>query len=97
VSAAVVASDAAPVSPAVRYVARRDRNRRNQVTLAIVLLIAVIVLAIVLIFVLQRGSARPTTGAVQSGLVMNCIGLMVKPRNPAIDSKRKAIGFERHE
>jgi hypothetical protein len=48
-----------PSSPAARYVAQRERNRRNQVTLAIVLLIGVIVLAIVLILVLQRESSTP--------------------------------------
>ena len=45
-----------PVSPAVRYVARRERNRRNQFTIAVILLLAVIVLAGVLIWVLRRGS-----------------------------------------
>lgn len=46
-----------PVSPAVRYVARRERNRRNQFTIAVTLLLAVIVLAGVLIWVLKRGSS----------------------------------------
>jgi hypothetical protein len=47
----------APSSPAARYVAQRERNRRNQVMLAILLFVSVIVLAIVLILVLQRGSS----------------------------------------
>lgn len=53
--------DQSPSSPAARYVAQRERNRRNQVTLAILLLVGVIVLAIVLILVLQRGSSTPST------------------------------------
>jgi hypothetical protein len=52
----VAAEPIEPVSPAVRYVARRERNRRNQFTVAVILLLAVIVLAAVLIWVLQRGS-----------------------------------------
>jgi hypothetical protein len=48
-------------TPADRYVARRARNRRNQVYIAIVLLVSVIVLAAVLVFVLQRGSSTPAT------------------------------------
>jgi hypothetical protein len=50
----------APVSPATQYIARRERNRRNQLTMAIVLLMAVILLAVVLIFVLQRGYGQVT-------------------------------------
>ena len=53
-----------PVSPAVRYVARRERNRRNQVVFAAMLLLAVIVLAGVLVFVLQRGAgSAPATNS----------------------------------
>ncbi len=55
----VVAETPSPVSPAVRYFAQRERNRRNQFTIAVVLLLAVIVLAGVLIWVLQRGTAAP--------------------------------------
>jgi hypothetical protein len=49
------------VSPAARYVARRERNRRNQLVFAAMLLLAVVILAGVLIFVVQRGggSAPP--------------------------------------
>jgi hypothetical protein len=47
-------------SPAVHYVARRQRNRRNQVTIAVGLLLAVIVLAAVLIWVLQQGTSAAT-------------------------------------
>jgi hypothetical protein len=53
----VVPHSMEPVSPAVRYVARRERNRRNQFTIAVILLLAVIVLAGVLIWVLKRGSS----------------------------------------
>jgi hypothetical protein len=45
-----------PVSPAARYVARRERLKRNQFLFAVMLLVAVVVLAGVLIFVLQRGT-----------------------------------------
>jgi hypothetical protein len=52
-----------PVSPAVRYVARRERNRRNQFTLAVLLLIAVIMLAGVLIWVLRHNAQPPAEKA----------------------------------
>jgi hypothetical protein len=55
------AAEEASTTPADRYVARRARNRRNQVYIAIVLLVSVIVLAAVLVFVLQRGSSPPAT------------------------------------
>jgi hypothetical protein len=58
-----------PESPAVRYVARRERNRRKQFTIAVFLLLAVIVLAGVLIWVLQRGSnSAPTEKAPPTSL-----------------------------
>jgi hypothetical protein len=49
-------------SPATRYAAKRERNRRKQITFAIMLFMAVIVLAGVLVFVLQRGArSAPVT------------------------------------
>jgi hypothetical protein len=52
------------VSPASRYAAKRERNRRKQITFAIMLFMAVIVLAGVLIFVLQRGArSAPVTSS----------------------------------
>jgi hypothetical protein len=50
----VVPESLGPISPAVSYVARRERYRRNRVTMAVCLLVAVIVLAAVLVWVLQR-------------------------------------------
>jgi len=45
-----------PAPTAARYVARRERHRRNQFVFAVILLVAVIVLAAVLVLVLQRGA-----------------------------------------
>jgi hypothetical protein len=58
----IVSNSMEAVSPAVRYVARRDRNRRNQFVFAVMLLVAVIVLAGVLVFVLQRGAGSAPAG-----------------------------------
>ncbi|MCI0334167.1 MAG: hypothetical protein L0228_13195 [Planctomycetes bacterium] len=74
----VVAEAPSPVSPAVRYVAQRERNRRNQFTIAVVLLLAVIVLAGVLIWVVRRGSGSPPAGqgqpiSVFESLAPSCI------------------------
>lgn len=44
-----------PISPAARYTAQRERHRRTQFTVAILLLIAVLALAGVLIWVLSGG------------------------------------------
>jgi hypothetical protein len=55
-----------PTSPAVQYVAQRERNRRNQFTLAVFLLIAVLILGAVLIWVLRQNAQPPaekTAGA----------------------------------
>jgi len=52
----VVATSVEPISPAVRYVAQRERSKRNQIFFAVLLLLAVIVLAGVLIYVLLRGA-----------------------------------------
>jgi hypothetical protein len=54
----LVAEAVEPISPAVRYVAQRERNRRNQFVFAVLLLLAVVVLAGVLVFVLQRGASQ---------------------------------------
>jgi hypothetical protein len=54
----------APVSPAARYIANRERNRRHQFAVAVILLVAVIVLAVVLIFVLQRGGGNAVAGRI---------------------------------
>jgi hypothetical protein len=54
-----------PVSPADRYVAQRERNRRNQVAFAVMLLLAVVVLAGVLVFVLQRGAGSAPAKSTQ--------------------------------
>jgi hypothetical protein len=54
-----------PHSPAASYVARRERNRRHRITMAVCLLLAVIVLAAVLVWVLHRapsGAAEKTPG-----------------------------------
>jgi hypothetical protein len=53
---AFIVPDATEPDPAGRYVAKRERSRRNQLMFAIVLLVAVIVLAGVLVVVLQRGA-----------------------------------------
>jgi hypothetical protein len=47
----------APPSPVSKYVASRTRARRNQTTIALLLLMAVLLLAAVLVWVLQRGPA----------------------------------------
>jgi hypothetical protein len=47
-------------SPVVRHISRRERDRRKQFNLAIVLLVAVIVLALVLIWVVRRGAGEAT-------------------------------------
>jgi hypothetical protein len=47
-------------SPAVRHLSRRERERRKQFNLAIVLLVAVIVLALVLMWVVRRGGSEAT-------------------------------------
>lgn len=57
------------VSPAARYVARRDRNRRNQLMFAVMLFVAVVALAGVLVFVLQRGGSSPATNNKSVGSV----------------------------
>jgi hypothetical protein len=75
-------SDVEPVSPAVRYVALRERNRRNQLVFAVMLLMAVIVLAGVLIFVLQRGAG--SAPARKSEPVS--IGGVAMPRHAAVPS-----------
>jgi hypothetical protein len=49
----------APPSPVSKYVASRTRARRNQTTIAVLLLMAVLVLAAVLVWVLQREPAAP--------------------------------------
>jgi hypothetical protein len=54
-----------PISPAVQYVARRERNRRNQFTMALLLLIAVVVLGAVLIWVLQRNAGQTPAATTQ--------------------------------
>jgi hypothetical protein len=53
------------ISPAASYVARRERNRRHRVTMAVCLLVAVILLAAVFVWVLQHapsGAAENTPG-----------------------------------
>jgi hypothetical protein len=55
----IVTSATNPSRPATGYELRRERNRRNQVTLAIVLLVAVAILAVVLLVVLQNGAQQP--------------------------------------
>jgi hypothetical protein len=64
----IVTESMPPVSPAVRYVAHRERSRRNQLTIAVTLLVAVIVLAIVLLWVLQRGSGQTSAGRIPNRL-----------------------------
>jgi hypothetical protein len=54
----IVADAVEPVSPAVRYVAQRERHRRNQFMFAVMLLIAVILLAGVLVYILMRGAGQ---------------------------------------
>jgi hypothetical protein len=51
----VVTHSEQPTSPAIKYVAHRDRVRRNRTRVAILLLVAVIVLAGVLIWMLVKG------------------------------------------
>ncbi len=58
-----------PISPAVQYVAKRERNRRNQFTMAILLLIAVVVLAAVLIWVLQRNAGQTPAATTQQSRI----------------------------
>jgi hypothetical protein len=55
----VVTNAVNPSRPATGYELRREHNRRNQVTLAIVLLVAVLFLAVALIVVLQGGAEGP--------------------------------------
>jgi hypothetical protein len=55
----IVTSAPNPSRPATGYELRRQRNRRNQITLAIVLLVAVAILAVVLLVVLQSGAQQP--------------------------------------
>jgi hypothetical protein len=45
-----------PASPAVKYIAQRERARRNRTRLAILLLVTVIALAVVLVWTLAVGS-----------------------------------------
>jgi len=62
------ADASASVPPATKYIAQRNRSRRNQTRLAIGLLIAVVILAIILIAVLQgRLGARGEDGTAAIG------------------------------
>jgi hypothetical protein len=56
---AVIPEKIVPPAPETRYLIQRERRRRNQLKLAIGLLVAVIVLAVLLIIVLQRGAGQP--------------------------------------
>jgi hypothetical protein len=49
-------------SPVVRHISRRERHRRKQFNMAIVLLVAVILLALVLIWIVQRGLGQSSAG-----------------------------------
>ncbi len=53
-----IVAEPAAAAPELKYVAHRQRSRRNQLTIAVALLVAVIVLACVLIWVLRRGSGQ---------------------------------------
>ena len=63
---AIVMADSVAESPAVWHVSRRQRHRRKQLNMAIVLLVAVILLALVLIWVLQRGASQPSVGEIDT-------------------------------
>jgi hypothetical protein len=87
------ASSIDPISPAVRYVAQRERNRRNQFTLAVFLLIAVVMLAAVLFFVLRHNAqARATQTAGTSGL-MHSYCLRVANSSALIPSTAADVQF----
>jgi hypothetical protein len=77
-----------PPSPASQYTAQRVRARRQQTTIAIVLLLAVIVLAGVLIWVLQRGPAVSDETAMQQSDDVVWVACFA----PFTDAKHPTVG-----
>jgi hypothetical protein len=82
----VESSSIEPTSPAVRYVAQRERNRRNQFTLAVFLLIAVVLLAAVLFLVLRHNAQATATTTAGASLPLHSYCLRVANSSALIPS-----------
>jgi hypothetical protein len=64
----VVTETEQPIAPAIKYVAHRERIRRNRTRVAILLLVAVIVLAAVLIWMLVAGPVALGSNVISSAM-----------------------------